>query len=162
MSAELAKRDEPYEVIHLGDQEAAIVPVDDLRRFQAIARHAPTDALEAAALEEAAEIRRQTDDWIARGRPGARSHADFMNELLAPSGGWVPPAGSLCRSPGQTRRGRPRSVTRVTRTACARLRTRSTNLQVTPSRRSRPAFTMVSTTGSALASTGSSTRWTGT
>lgn len=92
MSAQPAEGDEPYEVIHLGDQEAAIVPIDDLRRLRAIARHASPEALEAAELEEAGEIRRQTDDWIARGRPGARSHEDFMNELLAPSGGWVPPS----------------------------------------------------------------------
>jgi hypothetical protein len=30
--------------------------------------------VEAAELEEAAEIRRQTDQWIAAGRPGAVSH----------------------------------------------------------------------------------------
>ena len=86
MSAQPAERDEPYEVIHLGDQEAAIVPLDDLRRLRAIARHASPEALAAADLEEAAEIRRQTDDWIARGRPGAVSHEVFRKVLLGEAG----------------------------------------------------------------------------
>jgi hypothetical protein len=30
--------------------------------------------------------------WVAAGRPGARSHDEVMSELLAPSGGWLPPA----------------------------------------------------------------------
>jgi hypothetical protein len=77
----------PYPVIH-GD--AAIVPLDEIRRLRAIARHASPEAIEAAEIEEAAEIRRQSDEWIARGRPGERSHDDVMNELLAPSGGWTP------------------------------------------------------------------------
>jgi hypothetical protein len=61
---------EPYEVIHIGDSAAAVVPLDDLRRLRAIARHAAPEAVAAAELEEAAEIRRQTDEWIAAGRPG--------------------------------------------------------------------------------------------
>ena len=61
-------------------------------RLEALERHASPEALEAAELAEAREIRRQTDDWIARGRAGARSNADVANELLAPSGGWPPAA----------------------------------------------------------------------
>jgi hypothetical protein len=85
-----ASTDEPYEVIHLGGEQAAIVPLDELRRLRALARQAPPEAVEAVELVEAEDIRRQHDDWIARGRPGARSHADVMDELLAPSGGWAP------------------------------------------------------------------------
>jgi hypothetical protein len=74
--------EEPYEVIHIGEHAAAVVPVDDLRRLQAIARHASQEAVEAAELEEAAEIRLQTDEWIAAGRPAAMSHEAFRRALL--------------------------------------------------------------------------------
>jgi hypothetical protein len=74
--------EEPYQVIHIGEHAAAVVPVDDLRRLRAIARHASAEAVEAAELEEAAEIRRQTDGWIAAGRPGAVSHETFRKVLL--------------------------------------------------------------------------------
>jgi len=78
--------DEPYEVIHIGEHAAAVVPVDDLRKLRAIARHASPEALEAAELEEAAEIRRQTDEWIAAGRQGALSHEAFRKVLLGEAG----------------------------------------------------------------------------
>ena len=74
--------EQPYEVIHIGEHAAAVVPVDDLRRLRAIARHASPEAGEAAELEEAAEIRRQTDEWMAAGRPGAISHGAFRKVLL--------------------------------------------------------------------------------
>jgi hypothetical protein len=35
----------PYEVIHLGRQAAAIVPLSDLRRLQAVERRAPAEVL---------------------------------------------------------------------------------------------------------------------
>lgn len=78
--------EEPYEVIHIGEHAAAVVPVDELRRLRAIARHASAEAVEAAELEEAAEIRRQTDEWIAAGRPGAVSHEAFRKVLLGEVG----------------------------------------------------------------------------
>lgn len=84
MSAE--QIDEPYEVIHIGEHAAAVVPLEDLRRLQAIARHAPPEAVEAAELEEIAEIRRQTEEWIAAGRPGAVSHEIFRKVLLGEAG----------------------------------------------------------------------------
>lgn len=96
MSAQPAEPDEPYEVIHLGGEEAAIVPMAELRRLRAIARHASPEAIreaeEEAELAEAEEILARHRDWVARGCPGARSHDDVMNELLAPSGGWSPPS----------------------------------------------------------------------
>jgi hypothetical protein len=78
--------EEPYEVIHIGGHAAAVVPIDDLRRLRAIARHASPEAVEAAELEEVAEIRRQTDEWIAAGRPGAMSHEAFRKVLLGETG----------------------------------------------------------------------------
>jgi hypothetical protein len=43
--------DEPYEVIHLGGEAAAIVPLSELRRLQAVERRAPAALLEEAEIE---------------------------------------------------------------------------------------------------------------
>jgi hypothetical protein len=67
----------PYPVIH-GD--AAIVPLDEIRRLRAIARHASPEAIEAAEIEES--IARH-DAWVAAGRPNAERHEDVKRELLA-------------------------------------------------------------------------------
>jgi hypothetical protein len=83
MSVPAASDPEPsYEVIHLGEHAAAIVPLDELRRLQAIRRHASPEAIEAAELEEAEEILRQHREWVAAGSPGAVSHEEFRRVLL--------------------------------------------------------------------------------
>ncbi|MEV5574940.1 hypothetical protein AB0L06_33300 [Spirillospora sp. NPDC052269] len=70
---------EPYEVIHLGGETAAVVPLDDLRRFKALEKNASPEALdEAAATAASAEL----DDWIAAGRLGEKTHEEFMAEIL--------------------------------------------------------------------------------
>jgi hypothetical protein len=71
-----------YEVIHLGEHAAAIVPLDELRRLQAIRRHALPGPIEAAELEEAGELLRQHREWVAAGSPGAVSHEEFRRVLL--------------------------------------------------------------------------------
>jgi hypothetical protein len=71
---------EPYEVIHLGGEAAAIVPLADLRRLRAVERHASAEALEEAEIEAALAAH---DEWVAAGCPGARSHEDVMAELLS-------------------------------------------------------------------------------
>lgn len=71
---------EPYEVIHLGGEAAAIVPLADLRRLHALERHAPAEVLEDAEIEATVAGH---DEWAQAGRPGARSHDDVMAELLA-------------------------------------------------------------------------------
>jgi hypothetical protein len=68
--------DEPYEVIHLGGQAAAIVPLTELRRLQAVERRAPAEAEIEATLAAHRE-------WAAAGRPGAVSHDEVMAELLS-------------------------------------------------------------------------------
>jgi hypothetical protein len=70
---------EPYEVIHLGGEAAAIVPLAELRRLRAVERHASPEALEEAEIEATLAAH---DEWVAAGRPGARSHEDVMAELL--------------------------------------------------------------------------------
>jgi hypothetical protein len=80
MTAQPADGAEPYEVIHLGGEAAAIVPLADLRRLRAVERHASAEALEDA---EAEATLAGHDAWVREGRPGARPHDDVMAELLA-------------------------------------------------------------------------------
>lgn len=79
MSAQPADNTGPYEVIHLGGEAAAIVPLAELRRMRAVERHATDEVREAAEFEAALAGH---DEWVRAGRPGARSHADVMAELL--------------------------------------------------------------------------------
>jgi hypothetical protein len=68
-----------YEVIHLGGEAAAIVPVSELRRLRAVERHASPEALEEAEIEAALATH---DEWVAAGCPGALSHEEVMADLL--------------------------------------------------------------------------------
>jgi hypothetical protein len=68
-----------YEVIHLGGEAAAIVPLAELRRLRAVERHASADALEEAEIEATLAGYRE---WVAAGRPGAVSHEEAAAELL--------------------------------------------------------------------------------
>jgi hypothetical protein len=79
MSAQPADNAEPYEVIHLVGEAAAIVPLVELRRLRALERHASAEELEDAEVEATLAGH---DAWVRSGRPGARSHADVMAELL--------------------------------------------------------------------------------
>lgn len=83
MTAQPVDSTEPYEVIHLGGETAAIVPLSDLRRLRAVERRASSRAREAA---EAEAMLAGHDEWVRAGRPGARSHDDVMAELLDASG----------------------------------------------------------------------------
>lgn len=69
-----------YQVIQLGGETAAIVPLADLRRLQAVQRHAPAGLLEDAEIEATLAAHRE---WVEAGRPGAVSHEEAMAELLA-------------------------------------------------------------------------------
>ena len=82
MSAQAADHSDPgkpYEVIHLGGEAAAIVPLAELRRLRAVERHASPETLEEAEIEATLAAH---DEWVAAGCPGARSHEDVMAELL--------------------------------------------------------------------------------
>jgi hypothetical protein len=68
-----------YEVIHLGGEAAAIVPLEELRRLKAVERHASAEALEEAEIEATLAAHRA---WVSAGRPGAVSHEEAMTELL--------------------------------------------------------------------------------
>jgi hypothetical protein len=79
MTAQPASDPGSYEVIHLGGEVAAIVPLADLRRLQAVQRLAPAELLEDAEVEAALSAHRE---WVAAGRPGAVSHEEAMAEFL--------------------------------------------------------------------------------
>jgi hypothetical protein len=68
-----------YEVIHLGGESAAIVPLPELRRLQAAHRHVSAELIEDAEVEATLAVHR---DWVAAGRPGSVSHEVAMAELL--------------------------------------------------------------------------------
>ncbi|MGH3194764.1 MAG: hypothetical protein ACRDOH_21900 [Streptosporangiaceae bacterium] len=75
--------DEPYEVIHLGGEAAAIVPLSELRRLRAVERHASPEALEEAEIEATLAGYRE---WVAAGRPGAVSQEEARRILLGDAG----------------------------------------------------------------------------
>ena len=80
--SDLAHQDfahQPYELIHLGDQTAAIVPLDELRRLRALERRASPEELDEANIEAAFA---RYLDWEAAGRPGAIPHEQVRAELL--------------------------------------------------------------------------------
>jgi hypothetical protein len=82
MSAQPADSPAPskgFEVIHLGGEAAAIVPLAELRRLQALERHASPQAQEEAEIEATLMAH---DEWIAAGCPGALSHEEVVAELL--------------------------------------------------------------------------------
>jgi hypothetical protein len=68
-----------YEVIHLGGEAAAIVPLAELRRLRTIERHASAEALEEAEIEATLAAH---DEWVAAGCPGALSHEEVLAQLL--------------------------------------------------------------------------------
>lgn len=80
MTAQLGG-DPPYEVIHLGGEAAAIVPLGELRRLQAVERHASPEALEEAEIEATLAAH---DEWVAAGCPGALTHEEVVAQLLRP------------------------------------------------------------------------------
>jgi len=67
-----------FEVIHLGGETAAIVPVAELRRLRAVERHASPEALEEAEIEATLA---EHDEWVAAGRPGAVSQEEAARIL---------------------------------------------------------------------------------
>jgi hypothetical protein len=79
MTAQPVSEPGSYEVIHLGGEAAAIVPLADLRLLQAVRRNASTEVLEQAEVEATLAAHQE---WVTAGRPGAVSHEEAMAELL--------------------------------------------------------------------------------
>jgi hypothetical protein len=72
-----------YQVIQLGGESAAIVPLAELRRLQALERLASSEAMDEAEIEAATA---DYDQWIAAGSPGVLTHAEVAASLLDPYG----------------------------------------------------------------------------
>jgi hypothetical protein len=89
MSAQPGEPPPGHDVIRVGTSEAVVVPMGDYLRLRAIERHASAEEIEEAKIEAVSQAHER---WVAAGRPGARSHDEVMSKLLAPSGGWLPPA----------------------------------------------------------------------
>ncbi|MFC9969610.1 hypothetical protein ACFVH6_01765 [Spirillospora sp. NPDC127200] len=70
---------EPYELIHLGGETAAVVPLHDLRRLRALEKAAAPEALDEAEAHAAGQA---YQEWEAAGRPGELSHDEAMELLL--------------------------------------------------------------------------------
>ena len=67
VSGQAAGHPEPaerYEIIHLGGEAAAIVPLAELRRLRAVERHASPEALEEAEIVAALAAH---DEWVGAG-----------------------------------------------------------------------------------------------
>ena len=83
VSAQPAEYGDQYDLIHLGGETAVVVPVEEYQRLRALERRASAEDLDAA---EADAILQRHQEWVAAGRPGARSHEDVMAELLGGAG----------------------------------------------------------------------------
>jgi len=68
-----------FEVIHLGGEAAAIVPIAELRRLRAVERLASLEVLEEAEIEATLVAH---DEWVAAGRPGAVSQEEAERTLI--------------------------------------------------------------------------------
>jgi hypothetical protein len=73
--------DLPYQLINLGGETAAVVPLAELRRLRAVERHASPEALEEAEIEATLAAH---DEWVAAGCPGALTHEEVAAQLLHP------------------------------------------------------------------------------
>jgi hypothetical protein len=87
MTAQPCEEPDEPELIHLGGQEAAVVPIAAYRRLKAIERHAPAGAVADAEAEEAeiAAVLAEYDSEAAAGAHKAIWHEDFMRELFGPA-----------------------------------------------------------------------------
>jgi hypothetical protein len=79
MSAEPTERAERHDVIRLGGEEAVVVPIAEYRLLSALRERATPEEIEEA---EGEALLAGYDEWVARGRPGAKSHEEFMAEIL--------------------------------------------------------------------------------
>jgi hypothetical protein len=71
------------QVIRVGDQQAVIVSLDELRVLRALQAGASPEAIEEAEIQ--ADIEGHLA-WVAAGRPGAEPHEKVKAELLAELG----------------------------------------------------------------------------
>jgi hypothetical protein len=90
MSAQASEGPEPGglirpddQVIRVGDQEAVIVTVEELRVLRALRQDASPEAIEEAQIRADVEAHRA---YVAAGSPGSEPHEKVRAELLAELG----------------------------------------------------------------------------
>lgn len=111
-------RELPYEVIRLGGQAAAIVPLAELRRLQAVERHASPEVLQKAEIEAAWPLMTSGLPLAVRARCPMRRQwpscsASIREDRVVPGseGDGAPVHVRPARHAGTRRSGRPASPT---------------------------------------------------
>jgi hypothetical protein len=78
MSAQPSEHDS-HDVIHLGGETAVVVPVHEYRTLKALRDRASAEQVEEAETNAAIA---EHEAWKASGRPGGKSHGEFMAEVF--------------------------------------------------------------------------------
>ena len=78
MSAQPSEHD-GHDVISLGGETAVVVPMHEYHTLKALRDRASAEQLEEAEIYAAIA---EHEAWKAAGRPGSKSHDEFMAEVL--------------------------------------------------------------------------------
>ena len=81
MSGQPSQHDS-YDVIRLGGETAVVVPVYEYRTLKALRERASAEQVEEAEIDAAIA---EHEAWKAAGRPGLKSHDEFMAEVFGGS-----------------------------------------------------------------------------
>jgi hypothetical protein len=81
MSARISEHDD-HDVIRLGGESAVVVPVHEYRTLKALRNRASAEQVEEAEIDAAIV---EHEAWKAAGRPGLKSHEEFMAEVFGGS-----------------------------------------------------------------------------
>ena len=81
MSAQPSQHDS-HDVIRLGGETAVLVPVHEYRTLKALRDRASAEQVEEAEIDAAIA---EHEAWKAAGRPGLKSHDEFMAEVFGGS-----------------------------------------------------------------------------
>ena len=71
-----------HDMIHLGGETAVVVPLHEYRMLKALERRATPEDLDEAQIDAAIA---EHEAWKAAGRPGLKSHEEFMAEVFGGS-----------------------------------------------------------------------------
>jgi hypothetical protein len=82
MSAQPSEHDS-HDVIRLGGETALVVPMHEYHTLKALRDRASAEQVEEAEIDAAIA---EHEAWKAAGRPGLKSHEEFMAEVFGGSG----------------------------------------------------------------------------
>ena len=77
-----ASEHDNHDVIRLGGETAVVVPVHEYHTLKALRDHASAEQVEEAEIDAAIA---EHEAWKAAGRPGLKSHEEFMAEVFGGS-----------------------------------------------------------------------------